>query len=238
MPDPFSQSRGQVTYFDVGYILTCIMMICQAIVFLQIARENLIIFVEEHVNQKLSKNLDWKNRGMETKKNVRRGQDANQRFAEATQESSRDQQLIRQQSAEEGSRLGTERTVNNPNSSTDVKKPIPKLLVSCLLYLTVVCFALLNCSSNNILAHLWVVIASIVCPLLDMFIPGIFYFKVMKDEDEEDDEKNASCNKVKRCMAHFYTFLGAVFLPLLLTLSTKALFSTSKDDHPDHTPDM
>jgi len=71
------------------------MMICQAIVFLQIARENLIIFVEEHVNQKLSKNLDWKNRGMETKKNVRRGQDANQRFAEATQESSRDQQLIR-----------------------------------------------------------------------------------------------------------------------------------------------
>ena len=48
-----------------------------------------------------------------------------------------------------------------------------------------VCFALLNCASNNILAHLWVVIASIVCPLLDMFIPGIFYFKVMKEEDEE-----------------------------------------------------
>ena len=101
--------------------------------------------------------------------------------------------------------------------------------MSYLLYAAVVSFALLNCSSNNILAHLWVVIASIVCPLLDMFIPGIFYFKVMKElENEEDDDKNAKCNKVKRCMARFYTFLGAVFLPLLLTLSTKALFSTSK----------
>ena len=94
-----------------------------------------------------------------------------------------------------------------------------------------VAFALLNCATNNILAHLYIVIASIVCPLLDLFIPGIFYFKVMKElENEEDDEKNATCNKVKRCMARFYTFLGAVFLPLLLTLSTKALFSTTKEE--------
>ena len=43
-------------------------------VLLQIARENLITFVEEHINQKLSKTLDWKNRGMETKnKQLRRG---------------------------------------------------------------------------------------------------------------------------------------------------------------------
>ena len=118
------------------------------------------------------------------------------------------------------------------NSSQDQRqaKPIRKALYSNLLFLTVVSFALLNCSTNNILAHLYVVIASIVCPLLDMFIPGIFYFKVMKElENEEDDEKNASCNKFKRCMARFYTFLGAVFLPLLLTLSTKALFSTTKE---------
>ena len=108
---------------------------------------------------------------------------------------------------------------------------VKKNLYSNLLFVTVVCFAMLNCKTNNILAHLYVVIASIVCPLLDMFIPGIFYFKVMKElENEEDDEKNAKCNKFKRCMARFYTFLGAVFLPLLLTLSTKALFSTSKDN--------
>ena len=100
--------------------------------------------------------------------------------------------------------------------------------MSCLLYGLVVLFALLNVKTNNILAHLWVVIASIVCPLLDMFIPGIFYFKVMKEEeDDEEDQSTKTCNKFKRCMAHFYTFMGALFLPLLLTLSTKALFSTS-----------
>ena len=91
----------------------------------------------------------------------------------------------------------------------------------------VVLFALLNCKTNNILAHLWVVIASIVCPLLDMFIPGIFYFKVMKEEEDDEEESTRSCNKFKRFMAHVYTFMGALFLPLLLTLSTKALFSTT-----------
>ena len=80
MPDPFKITEGndfrsQFTYFDMYYILTSVAMVCQAVVFLQIARENLITFVEEHVNQKLSKNLDWKNRGMETKnKHVRRQQ--------------------------------------------------------------------------------------------------------------------------------------------------------------------
>ena len=101
-------------------------------------------------------------------------------------------------------------------------------LVSILLLVSVVAFALMNCATNNILAHLWVVIAAIVCPLLDMFIPGIFYFRVMKEEEDEEDDENAKCNKFKRFCAHVYTILGALLLPLLLTLATKALFSTSK----------
>ena len=95
--------------------------------------------------------------------------------------------------------------------------------------MSVVAFALMNCATNNILAHFWVVIAAIVCPLLDMFIPGIFYFRVMKEEDDEEDDENAKCNKFKRCCARFYTFLGALLLPLLLTLATKALFSTTRE---------
>lgn len=78
--------------------------------------------------------------------------------------------------------------------------------------------------------HLWVVFAAIVCPLMDMFIPGIFYFRVMKEEeaDEEAEEvKKCTKPKFKRCMARFYTFLGAILLPTLLTLATKALFSTN-----------
>jgi len=74
--------------------------------------------------------------------------------------------------------------------------------------------------------HLWVVFAAIVCPLMDMFIPGIFYFTVMKEEEEEVEDKRCTKGKFKRCMARFYTFLGAIFLPTLLTLATKALFST------------
>ena len=63
MPNPFLTSnnpsdpenfryieRFSMTYFDMYYIITSIMLLCQAIVYLQIARENLIIFIEEHIN--------------------------------------------------------------------------------------------------------------------------------------------------------------------------------------------
>ena len=61
MPNPFMtsnnsddgalyQDRSQMNYFDLYYIVTSIMLLCQAVVYLQIARENLIIFIEEHIN--------------------------------------------------------------------------------------------------------------------------------------------------------------------------------------------
>lgn len=76
MPSAFV-TRKEMNLFDLVYMLTMMMMITQAVVLLQFARENLLVFVEEHINQKLSKTLDWKNRGMDTKKKQRRtgGQD-------------------------------------------------------------------------------------------------------------------------------------------------------------------
>ena len=61
MPNPFMtsnsadddalyQDRSQMNFFDLYYIVTSIMLLCQAVVYLQIARENLIIFIEEHIN--------------------------------------------------------------------------------------------------------------------------------------------------------------------------------------------
>lgn len=100
------------------------------------------------------------------------------------------------------------------------------MIVSISLFVCVILLSLLNCKPNNILAHLWVVIATIVCPLIIMFIPGIFYFRVMKEEEDEEENEEAGCNKFKRIMARLYTFLGALLLPLFLTFSTKALFST------------
>ena len=59
---------------------------------LQLAREHLLIFVDEHVNQKLSKSLDLKNKGLENtnRKNAPRRDRGNQgpdtRYAEAERE--------------------------------------------------------------------------------------------------------------------------------------------------------
>ena len=66
--DPFMLNGQQLSFFDLIYILISVSMFVQAIVFLHFARDNLNIFLEEHVNQKLSKTLDQKNRGHEIKK--------------------------------------------------------------------------------------------------------------------------------------------------------------------------
>jgi len=112
-----------------------------------------------------------------------------------------------------------------------VNKPINENLHSAYLFACIVSLALANCEPNNIAIHLWVVFAAICCPLMDMFIPGIFYFRVMKEEEEEEEDQKCSSPKFKRCMARFYTFLGAILLPSLLTLATKALFSTNSVAH-------
>lgn len=70
MPSAFV-SR-QFNLFDLVYMLNCVSNVAQAVVLLQFARENLLVCVEEHVNQKLSKTLDWKNRGMPLKKKNKR----------------------------------------------------------------------------------------------------------------------------------------------------------------------
>ena len=69
--------RDQMNIFDTGYMLTFMMMLSQAVVMLQFAREHLLIFVDEHINQGLSKQLDWKNKGVDTNKKGkgRRGND-------------------------------------------------------------------------------------------------------------------------------------------------------------------
>ena len=118
---------------------------------------------------------------------------------------------------------------SNPvTEDSTADRVISRTFWSCVLFGIVVAFALMNCAQNNILAHLWVVVAAIVCPLLDMFIPGIFYVHINKEEEEEEEEEAPkSCRKFKGCLAWTYTIFGAILLPLLLTLATKALFSTS-----------
>ena len=70
---------------------------------------------------------------------------------------------------------------SNNDPGKKAKKSMTKETSSYLLFVIVVLISLANCEPNNILAHFWVVVMAIVCPLIDMFIPGIFYFRVMKD---------------------------------------------------------
>lgn len=139
--------------------------------------------------------------------------------------------LNQNRSQEAGSRFGTtsERQVGATGESSEVRPDtaVNKELLAILLFVVVVVFASANVSQNNILAHLWVVFSSIVCPLIIMFIPGIFYSEVMK-EVEDEEKKGKTLRKIKRVLAYVYLVLGALLLPLLLTLATKALFSTNK----------
>ncbi len=45
MPDPFQHQERSINFFDLTYLVTFVMMFVQAVVMLQIARENLFVFV-------------------------------------------------------------------------------------------------------------------------------------------------------------------------------------------------
>ena len=51
LPNPFANpKRNNFTLFDLSYMSICMVMLAQATVFLSLARDNLLIFVEEHCN--------------------------------------------------------------------------------------------------------------------------------------------------------------------------------------------
>ena len=86
--------------------------------------------------------------------------------------------------------------------------------------------AMANTKENNLVIHLWIVFVSIVCPLISHFIPSIFYYKVSKmNENDDEGRKARNCYRV---LAIIYAVIGAFFLPLFLTLATKALFTSAK----------
>ena len=95
-----------------------------------------------------------------------------------------------------------------------------------LLFFCILCIAVLNLPQNNLVIHLWIVIVSIVCPLMSHFIPSIFYFKVSRQQEDDKDEGKKK-RSFYRFLAVVYIIIGALFLPLFLTLATKALFTSA-----------
>ena len=101
-----------------------------------------------------------------------------------------------------------------------------KDLLAIELFLLIFLLAMANTKQNNLVIHLWIVVVSIVCPLMSHFIPSIFYYKVSKglEDDDPEGKKERQC---KRVMSIMYCVIGAFFLPLFLTLATKALFTSA-----------
>ena len=100
-------------------------------------------------------------------------------------------------------------------------------ILSMCLFLVIVVIAMANTKENNLVIHLWIVFVSIVCPLISHFIPSIFYYKVSKQK-ENDDNEGRKKRKCYRVLSIMYAVIGAFFLPLFLTLATKALFTSAK----------
>jgi uncharacterized SAM-binding protein YcdF (DUF218 family) len=60
-----------------------------------------------------------------------------------------------------------------------------------------------------------------VCPLIVTVLPGSFFYHVLK-ENEVD-------SKFMKAYGILYSLFGLIILPIFLTLSTKNLFSTTKE---------
>jgi hypothetical protein len=88
--------------------------------------------------------------------------------------------------------------------------------IQTIVFLAAVLISLIN-TRNSILTGIQLVVDSIVCPLIVTVLPGIFYYLVLK---QNDDTKMTG-----QVIGFIYAMVGIVMLPVFLTLSTKTLFT-------------
>ena len=53
------------TVFDIGSTLVMLILFCHSVIIMNVARESILIFIDEHKQQSLSKTLDRKNLGVD-----------------------------------------------------------------------------------------------------------------------------------------------------------------------------
>ena len=93
------------------------------------------------------------------------------------------------------------------------------LFVQNLVFAIIILLAFLNMQTYYVLAGLWGVIGSIVCPLIVTVLPGCFFYYVLKENEVDSG--------YLKIYGIAYSLFGLIILPIFLTLSTKNLFSTS-----------
>lgn len=90
--------------------------------------------------------------------------------------------------------------------------------ISVTVFSSALVLAMLNPARYMVLVGLWGVTSSIVCPLIVSVLPGCFFYYVLKEQDSE--------NKTMKASGIAYCIFGMIVMPVLLTLSTKNLFSS------------
>ena len=75
---------------------------------------------------------------------------------------------------------------------------------------------LLACIPQKALLLIWALCTSICCPLIVAVIPGLFYFRVLKQYEVEKD--------VLRKCGLVYAGVGVLAIPLFVTLTVKNIF--------------
>lgn len=65
-PDFYQEIRKtNLTLFDIGQVLVAVILFCHSCIIMNVARESILIFIDEHKAQNLSKTLDRKNLGVD-----------------------------------------------------------------------------------------------------------------------------------------------------------------------------
>ena len=65
-PDFYQEiPKTNPTLFDIGQVLVAVILFCHSIIIMNVARESILIFIDEHKAQNLSKTLDRKNLGVD-----------------------------------------------------------------------------------------------------------------------------------------------------------------------------
>ena len=151
--------KQRFTIFDIGGILTCVILWVHCIVCLYIARESALIHADEHVTKSMSQLLDLKRVGVD-------GNYLKTDTSEVAEDDTQQSKVYRL----------TYMMLADSKSRN----------VAILVFGSILVLALFNPAKYLVLVGLWGVISSITCPLIVTVLPGCFFYYVLREKENQN----------------------------------------------------
>jgi len=156
-----------------------------------VARESILIFVDEKLSQSLSQMLDRINLGVDaTGFLTAKSQDKDGGDLRAT-ETGKEEPSISEIRPPMPVTMNTSGALSDAANTSNAKKEILVYRMtymklnddiqkkySCGLFAIVIFFSLLNLPMNNVVRGMWGVVGSIVCPMMVTVLPGCFFYYI------------------------------------------------------------